>query len=105
MGLKTAVRRLLEDRLGPDESARILGGANELVRAADGDVLVGQVALAFEESVVEVLVRKTVSAAEAVRGAVNHRDGRGGGECAAAGGDAGRDVGSTVHSSAGAVHG
>ena len=66
-GLKTAVRRLLEDRLGPDESARILGGANELVRAADGDVLVGQVALAFEESVVEVLVRKTVSAAEAVR--------------------------------------
>ncbi len=67
-GLKTAVRRLLEDRLGPDESARILGAANELVRAADGDALVGQVALAFEESVVEVLVSKTVSASEAVRG-------------------------------------
>ena len=65
-GLKTAVRRLLEDRLGPDESARILGGATELVTAGDGDALVGQVALAFEESVVEVLVRKTVSAAEAV---------------------------------------
>lgn len=65
-GLKTAVRRLLEDRLGPDESARIMGGANELVRAADGDVLVGKVALAFEKSVVEVLVRKTVGAAEAV---------------------------------------
>ncbi len=66
-GLKTAVRRLLDDRLGPDESARILGAANELVRAADGDALVGQVALAFEESVAEVLVSKTVSASEAVR--------------------------------------
>ena len=64
-GLKTAVRRLLEDRLGPDESARILGG-DGLGIAASGDALVGQVALAFEESVVEVLVKKTVSAAEAV---------------------------------------
>ncbi len=64
-GLKTAVRRLLEKRLGPDESARILGG-DGLVQAADGDAPVGQVALAFEESVVEVLVRKTVDAAEAV---------------------------------------
>ncbi len=64
-GLKTAVRRLLENRLGPDESARILGG-DGLDQAADGDALVGQVALAFEESVVEVLVRKTVDAAEAV---------------------------------------
>ena len=65
-GLKTAVRRLLEDRLGPDESARILGNADGLDQAAVGDALVGQVALAFEESVVEVLVRKTVSAAETV---------------------------------------
>ena len=64
-GLKTAVRRLLENRLGPDESARILGG-DGLDQAVDGDGLVGQVALAFEESVVEVLVRKTVDAAEAV---------------------------------------
>ena len=63
-GLKTAVRRLLENRLGPDESARILGG-DGLDQAADGDGLVGQVALAFEESVVEVLVRKTVDAAAA----------------------------------------
>ncbi len=65
-GLKTAVRRLLEHRLGPDESARILGSADGLDQAADGDTLVGQVALAFEESVVEVLVRKTVDAAAAV---------------------------------------
>lgn len=64
-GLKTAVRRLLENRLGPDESARILGG-DRLDQAADGNALVGQVALAFEESVVEVLVRKTVDAAGAV---------------------------------------
>ena len=64
-GLKTAVRRLLDDRLGPDESARILGGASAFAPAGDGDALVGQVALAFEASVVEVLVRKTVSAAEA----------------------------------------
>ena len=63
-GLKTAVRRLLENRLGPDESARILGG-DVLERTADGEALVGQVALAFEESVVEVLVRKTVEAATA----------------------------------------
>lgn len=63
-GLKTAVRRLLENRLGPDESARILGG-DGLGQAEDGEALVGQVALAFEEAVVEVLVRKTVSAAEA----------------------------------------
>ena len=63
-GLKTAVRRLLENRLGPDESARILGG-DGLVQAGDGAALVGQVALAFEESVVEVLVRKTVDAAAA----------------------------------------
>ena len=64
-GLKTAVRRLLENRLGPDESARILGGEG-LDQAAEGEALVGEVALAFEESVVEVLVRKTVGAAEAV---------------------------------------
>ena len=64
-GLKTAVRRLLENRLGPDESARILGG-DGLEQAEDGEALVGQVALAFEESVVEVLVRKTVDAAGAV---------------------------------------
>ena len=63
--MKTAVRRLLENRLGPDESARILGG-DGLEQAEDGDALVGQVALAFEESVVEVLVRKTVDAAAAV---------------------------------------
>lgn len=63
-GLKTAVRRLLENRLGPDESARILGG-DGLDQAADDAPLVGQVALAFEESVVEVLVRKTVDAAAA----------------------------------------
>ena len=65
-GLKTAVRRLLEDRMGPDETARILGGTDAVNEPADHDTLVGQVALAFEESVVEVLVRKTVSAAEAV---------------------------------------
>ena len=64
-GLKTAVRRLLENRLGPDESARILGG-DGLEQAVDGEALVGQVALAFEESVVEVLVRKTVDAAGAL---------------------------------------
>ena len=64
-GLKTAVRRLLENGLGPDESARILGGEG-LDPAADGEALVGQVALAFEQSVVEVLVRKTVDAAQAM---------------------------------------
>ena len=65
-GLKTAVRRLLEDRLGPDESANILRGTHALDEPANHETLVGQVALAFEESVVEVLVRKTVDAATAV---------------------------------------
>ena len=65
-GLKTAVRRLLERRLGPDESASILRGFDPAADAIDRDTFVGQVALAFEESVVEVLVRKTVDAAMAV---------------------------------------
>ena len=65
-GLKTAVRRLLEDRLGPDESARILRGGEVRDEPVDRETFVGQVALAFEESVVEVLVRKTVDAAAAV---------------------------------------
>ena len=65
-GLKTAVRRLLEHRLGPDESANILRGGEVWDEPVDRETFVGQVALAFEESVVEVLVRKTVDAAAAV---------------------------------------
>ena len=65
-GLKTAVRRLLEHRLGPDESANILRGGEVWDEPVDRESFVGQVALAFEESVVEVLVQKTVDAAAAV---------------------------------------
>ncbi len=64
-GLKTALRRLLEDRLGPDEAARILRGPAARASAADPETFVPQVALAFEEAVVDVLVRKTCAAAAA----------------------------------------
>ena len=104
-GLKTAVRRLLERRLGPDESASILRGSDPTDDAIDRDTFVGQVALAFEESVVEVLVRKTVDAAISVGARSIIVDRRGGCQSASARGDAGGDVDTAVHSGAGPLYG
>ena len=69
-GLKTAARRLIEDQLGPDEARRII--APEVVEAPRlGDAgFVAQVARSFQDSVVEVLVEKTLSA-QRVHGAAS----------------------------------
>jgi N6-L-threonylcarbamoyladenine synthase len=61
-GLKTAVVRLVQDGLGPTEARRILRDPDARVRPGDPR-FVAELALAFEQAVVEVLVEKTVSAA------------------------------------------
>ena len=62
-GLKTAVLRLIEDRLGPAEMRRILGAARSAGPRSRDPSFVADVSLAFELSVVDVLVAKTVDAA------------------------------------------
>ncbi len=63
-GLKTAVLRLFEDRLGPAEAHRILGAAGSGAPRPGNPSFVADVSLAFELSVVDVLVAKTVDAAK-----------------------------------------
>ncbi|MCY4112733.1 MAG: tRNA (adenosine(37)-N6)-threonylcarbamoyltransferase complex transferase subunit TsaD [Chloroflexi bacterium] len=67
-GLKTAVRRLVHDELGPVEAARI-GAADNGAAGIDDADFVADVAHAFEVSVVDVLVAKTVRAAKQMRAA------------------------------------
>ena len=62
-GLKTAVLRLVENRLGPAEARKILKDPDAISRPGDPQ-FVAEVALAFELAVVDVLVEKTVAAAE-----------------------------------------
>ena len=62
-GLKSSVRRLLEDSLGPEEVASIVSSSGNCGPLKDAPYFVNQVALAFEEAVVDVLVAKTVAAA------------------------------------------
>ena len=62
-GLKAAVSRLVHDQLGPVEAARIRALANATTQVTDAS-FVADVALAFELSVVDVLVTKTVAAAK-----------------------------------------
>ncbi len=63
-GLKSAVLRLIEDRLGPAEMRRILGAARTGGPRPGDPSFVADVSLAFERSVVDVLVAKTVDAAK-----------------------------------------
>ena len=67
-GLKTAVRRLVHDELGPVEAARIGAADTGAAGIADAE-FVADVAYAFEVSVVDVLVAKTVRAARQMRAA------------------------------------
>ncbi len=67
-GLKTAVSRLVHDQLGPVEAARIRATGNGTTQAGDAE-FVADVALAFELSVVDVLVAKTLAAARRLRAA------------------------------------
>ena len=62
-GLKTAVWRLIHGELGPVEAARIRRVTHGTVHLADAG-FVADVAAAFEVSVVDVLVAKTVAAAK-----------------------------------------
>ena len=62
-GLKSSVRRLLEDSLGPDEIENIVSDSVGDGFSENDPGFVSQVALAFEEAVVDVLVTKTVAAA------------------------------------------
>ena len=62
-GLKSSVRRLLEDSLGPDEIENIVSDSVGDGFSENDPGFVTQVALAFEEAVVDVLVTKTVAAA------------------------------------------
>ena len=64
-GLKTAVRRLVEDRLGPNEARQIVGARAASAPDLADDTFVAQVARAFQESVVDVLVAKTLAAQRA----------------------------------------
>ena len=67
-GLKTAVWRLVHDQLGPVEAARIRA-ADHGAAGIDDAEFVADVAHAFEVSVVDVLVTKTVRAAKRMRAA------------------------------------
>ncbi|MCY3913706.1 MAG: tRNA (adenosine(37)-N6)-threonylcarbamoyltransferase complex transferase subunit TsaD [Chloroflexi bacterium] len=67
-GLKTAVRRLVHDELGPVEAERI-GAAHDGAAGTDDPEFVADVAYAFEVSVVDVLVAKSVRAARQMRAA------------------------------------
>ena len=67
-GLKAAVWRLVHDQLGPVEAARIRAADSKSAGVEDAE-FVADVAHAFEVSVVDVLVAKTVRAARQLRAA------------------------------------
>jgi len=62
-GLKTAVLRLVERRLGPAEAARILGTAAGREASPHDRTFIAAIARALEEAIVDALVDKTVHAA------------------------------------------
>ena len=63
-GLKAAVQRLHDDQLGPDEAARMFSKSDVWAAKRDWPNRVAHIALAFEQAVVDVLVHKTIKAAE-----------------------------------------
>jgi N6-L-threonylcarbamoyladenine synthase len=66
-GLKAAVQRLHDDQLGPEEASRIFSNSAVWTTSSDRSNRVADIALAFEQAVVDVLVRKTIEAAESHR--------------------------------------
>ena len=63
-GLKAAVQRLHDDKLGPDEAARMFSNSDVWTPKRAWPNRVAHIALAFEQAVVDVLVHKTIRAAE-----------------------------------------
>ena len=63
-GLKAAVQRLHDDQLGPEEASRMFSNSGGWITNPDRSNRVAHIALAFEQAVVDVLVHKTIEAAE-----------------------------------------
>ena len=79
-GLKAAVWRLVHDQLGPVEAARIRAAASKAAGVEDAE-FVADVAHAFEVSVVDVLVAKTVPRSQAATRGRDHAHRRRGCQC------------------------